>query len=376
MGNTTTYYVWEGTQVIAEYSNAAAGAGGTSYYLADRLSTRMTTDTTGVFKGTQDHLPFGDEGGTTGTTEKHRFTNYERDAESASDYAMNRQHQYANGRFMQPDRVAGGASNPQSLNRYEYSLNDPVNAADPSGLYPSSLFGGYFLDASLSNWGLYIDGFALLAGQESLFWGLLSSGAAVVAPFGSKAYMGRGGSTWISINSGTVPNGRAGSVMLGTLDIEVRETPFLLVGFQELRNGNPSEDPYWTEITAITAAALRRLENRSECRKLLSGFYGKAYETLDLFYESHRIKSGDLPFDQGGIILGKYQSGIITLDRRFVFRNPQVAGVTSDYGLSRSEAQQLVLLHELGHATAFWRRHWTQAGSEKYNQQIVDTCFR
>jgi RHS repeat-associated protein len=131
----TTYYVWEGAQVIAEYSNVPAGSGGTSYYLADRLSTRMTTDSGGVFKGTQDHLPFGDEAGTSGTTEKHRFTTYERDAESSSDYAMNRQHQSGTGRFMRPDPVAGTLVNPQSFNRYTYALNDPVNLYDPLGLY-------------------------------------------------------------------------------------------------------------------------------------------------------------------------------------------------------------------------------------------------
>jgi RHS repeat-associated protein len=95
----------------------------------------MSTDSNGAFKGTQDHLPFGDDGGTSGTSEKHRFTNYERDAESGSDYAMNRQHQNANGRFMQPDPVAGTLVNPQSMNRYTYVLNDPINLNDPLGLY-------------------------------------------------------------------------------------------------------------------------------------------------------------------------------------------------------------------------------------------------
>jgi hypothetical protein len=32
-GTTTTYFIWEGGQVIAEYSNATAGTRGTSYYL-------------------------------------------------------------------------------------------------------------------------------------------------------------------------------------------------------------------------------------------------------------------------------------------------------------------------------------------------------
>ena len=153
IGGVTTHYVWEGGQVIAEY-NGTRGAliseyiyagsrmvardqGGTlRYYHQDRLSTRLITDSSGTVMGTEDHMPFGEEAGVIAESEKHRFTNYERDSESNTDYAINRQHQYANGKFMQADRVAGHIGNPQSLNRYSYSLNDPVNVADPRGLDP------------------------------------------------------------------------------------------------------------------------------------------------------------------------------------------------------------------------------------------------
>jgi RHS repeat-associated protein len=130
----TTYCIWEGGRAIAEYSNAPAGTTGNSYYLADRLSNRMITDTNGGFKGTQDQLPFGEDAGTTGITEKHRFTNYERDAESATDYAVNRQYSGRAGRFGQADPIAGDTLNPQSHNRYAYALNDSVNLTDPEGL--------------------------------------------------------------------------------------------------------------------------------------------------------------------------------------------------------------------------------------------------
>jgi RHS repeat-associated protein len=71
-----------------------------------------------------------------GVTEKHRFTTYERDGETATDYGMNRQHSTGAGRFMQPDPVAGDMGTPQSLNLYAYALGDPVNLMDPSGLSP------------------------------------------------------------------------------------------------------------------------------------------------------------------------------------------------------------------------------------------------
>ena len=38
------------------------------------------------------------------------------------------------GRFLSPDPLNGSATDPQSLNHYGYTENDPVNAADPSGL--------------------------------------------------------------------------------------------------------------------------------------------------------------------------------------------------------------------------------------------------
>jgi hypothetical protein len=35
---------------------------------------------------------------------------------------------------MQPDPIGGSISSPQSLNRYAYTSNDPVNRVDPLGL--------------------------------------------------------------------------------------------------------------------------------------------------------------------------------------------------------------------------------------------------
>lgn len=134
-GGFTTYYVWEGSNVIAEYGNAPAGAGGTRFFHPDRLSNRMITDGSGVVKGTMDNLPFGEGAGIVGESEKHRFTNYERDSETGNDYAINRQHSNGTGRFMRPDPVAGSTANPQSMNRFAYTMNDPINLVDPLGLF-------------------------------------------------------------------------------------------------------------------------------------------------------------------------------------------------------------------------------------------------
>jgi RHS repeat-associated protein len=170
----TTYCIWEGGQVIAEYSNAPTGATGNSYYLADRLSNRMITDTNGAFKGTQDHLPFGEEGGTSGTSEKHRFTNYERDGESGTDYAVNRQYAMGAGRFMRPDPLAGSIAGPQSLNRYSYTTNDPTNLVDPDG----RVLGFPILSGILSFFGRFMFSYTMDVNAGGAFITPISSGGA------------------------------------------------------------------------------------------------------------------------------------------------------------------------------------------------------
>ena len=154
VGSTVTHYVWQGAQVLAEH-NGSTGAvlwdyvfagsqmigkvtGSTAnYFLSDRLSMRMTMDSSGSVLGRQSHLAFGEDFAATGTQDKHRFTSYERDGEAGTDYAVNRQYAQGVGRFGRVDPWRGSISNPQSLNRYAYVENDPVNTVDPLGLCPA-----------------------------------------------------------------------------------------------------------------------------------------------------------------------------------------------------------------------------------------------
>jgi RHS repeat-associated protein len=116
---------------------AKIASGTTSYFLSDRLSARLTLNSSGAVVGQQGHLPFGEDFAESGTQQKQHFTTYERDAESNLDYAMNRSYTAVAGRFQQADPywASGGAGNPRSWNRYAYVENDPVNAVDPSGLF-------------------------------------------------------------------------------------------------------------------------------------------------------------------------------------------------------------------------------------------------
>ncbi len=79
------------------------------------------------------HFPYGEESTTT-TQNRTKFATYYRDSSTALDYARNRYYARTIGRFTSVDPLAGSLANPQSLNRYSYAGDDPVNFSDPTGL--------------------------------------------------------------------------------------------------------------------------------------------------------------------------------------------------------------------------------------------------
>ncbi len=163
-GSTARYYAWDGGQTVAEYSGAVGSgtltwqksyvyAGGRllatttpgnnkQYHHPDRLGTRVITDTNGAFSGRQESLPFGAMIDASAATTK-RFTSYDRSATTKLDYTVNRFYNAAQGRFTQVDPLgmsAASLEDPQTLNLYAYCGNDPVNHADPDGLFFKKLF--------------------------------------------------------------------------------------------------------------------------------------------------------------------------------------------------------------------------------------------
>jgi RHS repeat-associated protein len=151
VGSAVTDYVWEGSRVLAEH-NGSTGAvitdyvyrgnqmvakvegGVTSYFLSDRLSVRLVLDASGSVVGRQGHLPYGEDFGESGSQDKHHFTAYERDSETALDYAVARSYNSAVARFGSVDKLSGNIFNPQRLNRFSYTRNDPINRTDHLGM--------------------------------------------------------------------------------------------------------------------------------------------------------------------------------------------------------------------------------------------------
>ncbi|MEK6303815.1 MAG: RHS repeat-associated core domain-containing protein [Acidobacteriota bacterium] len=152
VGTAVTHYIWQGGKVLAEYNGSTGavlasywyvgerlfrkGSGTIQMFLSDRLSVRLALSEIGAVVGRQGHLPFGEDFAESGTQQKQHLTGYERDAESGTDYAVNRQYGPAVARFMQTDPSGRGCSSnsPQNANPYSYVGNDSVNRTDPLGL--------------------------------------------------------------------------------------------------------------------------------------------------------------------------------------------------------------------------------------------------
>lgn len=148
--STTTVYVLAGNDSIAEYSNgtlsneyiraghsllAEYNSGTLTYHGHDHLSIRLNMDANGNDVGEHGHYPFGEDWYVTGTTEKWRFTNYERDSESGNDHATFRYHVNRLGRFLTADPMRPKQPDQQLLNRYSYGGSNPVRRRDPDGLF-------------------------------------------------------------------------------------------------------------------------------------------------------------------------------------------------------------------------------------------------
>jgi RHS repeat-associated protein len=105
-------------------------------------SSRAMTDVNGnlTYKGQFD--PYGQtvtEWSASGSNNLNtkKFTGYERDASTGLDYAEARMYNSGRGRFTSPDKKGLASVNlrsPQTLNRYVYTNNDPINFVDVTGL--------------------------------------------------------------------------------------------------------------------------------------------------------------------------------------------------------------------------------------------------
>jgi len=81
-----------------------------------------------------DDYRYGGERIITASPNNYNFTGKERDSESGLDNFGARYDASSLGRFMSPDPTGGHIGDPQTLNRYAYVANNPLNRTDPTGL--------------------------------------------------------------------------------------------------------------------------------------------------------------------------------------------------------------------------------------------------
>ncbi|MCI0538651.1 MAG: hypothetical protein L0Z50_25875 [Verrucomicrobiales bacterium] len=178
VGTAATLHLHDGGSVLSEFSNPGQGVGawqkdyiylngallatesatdGTRYHFSDHLGTpRVVTDAAGNVISRHDYYPYGKEITAWADGETHKFTGKERDPESNLDYFGARYYSSQQGRFQSPDEFTGGPvdafsandplppgplpyaiiTNPQSLNKYSYTWNNPLRYTDPDGHSP------------------------------------------------------------------------------------------------------------------------------------------------------------------------------------------------------------------------------------------------
>ena len=114
------------------------------FYHNDHLGgVNVITDSSGARCQLNEYDPWGgvsrSEGATPGTPATcdptHRFTGQELDAETGLYYYGGRYYDPEISRFISADPFVPRPGNPQTLNRYSYTLNNPVRYIDPSGYF-------------------------------------------------------------------------------------------------------------------------------------------------------------------------------------------------------------------------------------------------
>jgi RHS repeat-associated protein len=115
----------------------ALASAGLVFYHADHLGSAVVVHTDTLSFQHAAYEPFGQSAGTAAVPE-FGFTGQRFVARTGLYHYGARWYDPAMGRFLQPDPLVPEPFDPQSLNRYSYVLNDPVNRVDPTGLQPVS----------------------------------------------------------------------------------------------------------------------------------------------------------------------------------------------------------------------------------------------
>lgn len=118
-----------GNLMVASYASGAW-----TYSASDHLgSPRALWNSSGQLVETHKYWPYGEDSSGVPPSQRLAYCLMERDTESSRFYDHARHHDFGLGRFLSPDSVGGHPANPQSWNRYAYTLGNPLKHVDPDG---------------------------------------------------------------------------------------------------------------------------------------------------------------------------------------------------------------------------------------------------
>ncbi|GEM_PF-3136472 len=167
LNGVTTYYVgnhfeWiTSTLTMVKYYYAGGqrvamrvGSNAPSFLLGDHLgSTSLTANSSGSKVAELRYKPWGESRYTSGVTPTaRRFTGQIEDAAIGLYFYNARSYDPSLGRFIQADTMVPSPANPQSLNRYAYTLNNPLRYTDPTGHYTTDAIINYLKENYPDNW--------------------------------------------------------------------------------------------------------------------------------------------------------------------------------------------------------------------------------
>ncbi|WOI53025.1 RHS repeat-associated core domain-containing protein [Parvularcula sp. LCG005] len=126
-----TDYIHAGGLLVAEVENSTP-----TYAVLNHLGTPVAHQSaSGAVVQAEVQTPFGESYSSTNNSSSDvGFTGHVRDADTGLTYMQARYYDPVIGRFLSNDPVAFTPDKPGHFNRYAYTLNDPVNATDPTGM--------------------------------------------------------------------------------------------------------------------------------------------------------------------------------------------------------------------------------------------------
>ncbi|MDZ4345213.1 MAG: RHS repeat-associated core domain-containing protein [Candidatus Binatia bacterium] len=132
---TITKFIRIGNETFASKKRTTGGVTTQYFYHNDYLGgVNVITNITGAQAQLNEYDPWGAVSRSAGNVDQtHRFTGQELDPESGLYYYGGRYYDQEISRFISPDPYVQEPDEPQNLNRYSYTLNNPQGYVDPDG---------------------------------------------------------------------------------------------------------------------------------------------------------------------------------------------------------------------------------------------------